>query len=249
MLRITAKQQLMREIVDVLSVLTDEAKLVWGEKGLSVSVVDGSHVALLSATIADECFETYEVEDVEIGLELGKMRDLLSLAGPSDLVELDYDDSVGAINVRVGEVHRILRGIDTSTMDNPNQPRLEFKSKASIDSEKLSRALRAAKFVGELVDLSMDQNQMTVSVLVEAVEGVNVKFESGELTDLSCDSPTHSTYSLQFLEPLTRKLAGGLTGEISIEFEEKYPLRLTWLSNDGGARWIYFLAPRVVNDP
>ena len=90
---------------------------------------------------------------------------------------------------------------------------------------------------------------MTVSVLVEAGEGVNVKFESGELTDLSCDSPTHSTYSLQFLEPLTRKLAGGLTGEISIEFEEKYPLRLTWLSNDGGARWIYFLAPRVVNDP
>ena len=48
MLRITAKQQLMREIVDILSVLTSEAKLVWGEKGLSVSVVDGSHVALLS---------------------------------------------------------------------------------------------------------------------------------------------------------------------------------------------------------
>ena len=53
MLKITAKQQLMREIVDILSVLTTEAKLVWGEKGLRVSVVDGSHVALLSATIAD----------------------------------------------------------------------------------------------------------------------------------------------------------------------------------------------------
>ena len=91
MLRITAKQQLMREIVDILSVLTSEAKLVWGEKGLSISVVDGSHVALLSATIADECFETYEVEPVEIGLDLQKMRDLLTLAGPSDLVEMDYD--------------------------------------------------------------------------------------------------------------------------------------------------------------
>ena len=32
MLRITAKQQLMREIVDILSVLTSEAKLVWGER-------------------------------------------------------------------------------------------------------------------------------------------------------------------------------------------------------------------------
>jgi proliferating cell nuclear antigen len=249
MLRITAKQQLMREIVDILSVLTDEAKLVWGEKGLGVSVVDGSHVALLSATIADECFEMYEVEPVEIGLQLGKIRDLLTLAGPSDLVEMDYDEAVGAINVRVGEVHRILRGLDTSTMDDPNLPQLDFQSKATIGSEKLSRALRAAKFVGELVDLSMDRNQMTVSVTVEAGEGVNVRFESGELSELVCASPTHSTYSLQFLDPLTRKLAGGLTNEVTLEFQDKYPLRLTWMSNEGGAKWTYFLAPRVTNDP
>ncbi len=248
MIRITAKQQLMREIVDILSVLTSEAKLVWGEKGLSISVVDGSHVALLSATIGDECFETYEVEPVEIGLDLQKMRDLLTLAGPSDLVEMDYDDAVGAINVRVGEVLMILRGIDTSTMDNPNQPNLEFKSKATIGSEKLSRALRAAKFVGGEVDLSMDKNQLAVSVTVEAGEGVNVKFESGELSELVCASPTHSTYSLQYLGELTKKLAGGFTNEVSLEFEEKYPLRLTWMSNDGGARWTYFLAPRIVND-
>jgi hypothetical protein len=39
MLRVTAKQQLMREIVELLSVLTEEAKLVWGEKGLHVTVL------------------------------------------------------------------------------------------------------------------------------------------------------------------------------------------------------------------
>ena len=89
MLRVTANTQLMREIIDLLSVLAEEAKLVWGEKGLHTIVVDGSHVALLSATIGDECFETYEVEPVEIGIELSKMRDLLSLAGPEDLVEID----------------------------------------------------------------------------------------------------------------------------------------------------------------
>ncbi len=248
MLKITAKQQLMKEIVDILSVLTTEAKLIWGEKGLSVSVVDGSHVALLSATIADECFETYEAEPVEIGLDLVKMRDLLTLAGPSDLVQMDFDEAVGAINVRVGEVLMILRGIETGGMDNPNLPDLEFKSKATIDSEKLSRALRAAKFVGGEVDLTMDKNHLAVSVTVEAGEGVNVKFESGELSELTCASPTHSTYSLQYLGELTKKLAGGLTAEVSLEFEEKYPLRLTWMSNDGGAKWIYFLAPRIVND-
>ena len=100
-----------------------------------------------------------------------------------------------------------------------------------MGSEKLSRALRAAKFVGGEVDLSMDKNHLSVSVTVEAGEGVNVKFESGELSDLVCEAPTHSTYSLQYLGDLTKKLAGGLTEEVSMEFGEKYPLRLTWSSN------------------
>jgi len=248
MLRVTANTQLMREIVDLLSVLTEEAKLSWGEKGLTVNVVDGSHVALLSATISDACFETYEVEPVEIGLELGKLRDLLTLAGPGDLVEIDYDDAVGAVNVRVGEVHRILRGLDTGSMQEPKLPVLDFDCSAAIGAEKLSRALRAAKFVGELVDLSLDSKEMRVSVTVEAGEGVNVRFEAGELSELVCPSPTQGTYSLQFLDPLTRKLASGLTQDIRVQFQDKYPLRLDWNSNDGGASWTYFLAPRVTND-
>jgi len=249
MLRVTAKQQLMREIVDLLSVLTEEAKLCWGENGLSTTVVDGSHVALMSVTIADACFETYEVEPVEIGLELGKLRDLLTLAGPNDLVEIDYDGATGAINVRVGEVHRILRGLDTSSMAEPRMPELKFDCRAKLSAERLSRALRAAKFVGELVDLSLDKNQMTFSVTVEAGEAVNVRFDAGEMSELIAPKPTQSTYSLQFLEPLSRKLASGLTDEVSLEFQDRYPLRLTWSSNDGGAAWSYFLAPRVSNEP
>ncbi len=249
MLRVTAKQQLMREIVDLLSVLTEEAKLCWGENGLSTTVVDGSHVALMSVTIADACFETYEVEPVEIGLELGKLRDLLTLAGPNDLVEIDYDGATGAINVRVGEVHRILRGLDTGSMAEPRMPELKFDCRAKLSAERFSRALRAAKFVGELVDLSLDKNQMTFSATVEAGEAVNVRFDAGEMSELIAPKPTQSTYSLQFLEPLSRKLASGLTDEVTIEFQDRYPLRLTWSSNDGGAAWSYFLAPRVSNEP
>jgi hypothetical protein len=134
-------------------------------------------------------------------------------------------------------------------MNEPKMPQLSFDSRATIDASKLSNALRAAKFVGELVDLSLDSNQMSVSVTVEAGESVNVRFDAGELSELIAANPTQSTYSLQFLDPLTRKLASGLTDSVTLEFQDKYPLRLTWNSNDGGASWVYFLAPRVTNDP
>ena len=35
MLRVTANTQLMREIIDLLSVLAEEAKLVWGGEGVA----------------------------------------------------------------------------------------------------------------------------------------------------------------------------------------------------------------------
>jgi hypothetical protein len=91
---------------------------------------------------------------------------------------------------------------------------------------------------------------MTVSSdFVESGEVVNVRFDADEMSELIAPKPTQSTYSLQFLEPLSRKLASGLTDEVSIEFQDRYPLRLTWSSNDGGAAWSYFLAPRVSNEP
>ena len=246
MLKITAKQQLIREVVDILSVLTVDAKLSWGEKGLSVKVVDGAHVALISATIADECFEIYEVEPVELGLELTRMRDLLSLAGSGDLVQMDYDGT--NIKMKVGEVLMTLRALDVSTIEDPNIPELDLKSKATISSEQFSRALRAAKFLSSQVNLDMDSNHLMVSVQNEDGQSVNVKFESGELSELTCASPARSTYILGSLSELTRKLAS-LTDEVSLEFEEKYPMKLTWVSNEGGARWEYYLAPRVSNDP
>ncbi len=80
---------------------------------------------------------------------------------------------------------------------------------------------------------------------VEAGEGGNVRFEAGELSELVCAAPTQSTYSLQYLEVLTRKLAAGLAQDVQVQFQERYPLYLQWNSNDGGAEWKFYLAPRV----
>jgi len=274
MLRVTATTQLMKEIVELLSVVTDEAKMSWGENGVTVIVVDGGMVSMLSATISDACFETYECEPVIIGMELGKMKDLLTLAGPSDLVEIEYDDAVGTISVRVGQVHRLLRGLDTNTMKDSKTPRLKWQEYggATIDSEKFSRSLRAAKLVGELVDFRIDSKSFGVSVEVEAGEGVNVSFESGELIELApppppsppdnwdeevegvwkppqaYDGTANGTYSLQYLDPLSRKIASGLANDVQVRFRDGHPLRLDWSSNEGGASWAYFLAPRVTNE-
>ena len=240
-LRVTARVELMKEIVDLLSMLTEEAKLVWKENGLYITVVDGSHVALLSATIGDACFETYEVEPVEIGLELGDLRDFLSVFGPSDLVELDQNQKY-AINVRVGAVHRIIRLLDASVIDKARKPALSSGNRATIDTSKFLNALISVKFIAGLVDLKLDSNQMIVSREVSPTNSVKVRFDAGELSELVAPKPTASTYSLLFLYPLIRKLASGLTNSVTLELKDNSPLIITWNSDYSGVSWECLLA-------
>ena len=86
MLEFTAKPETMRTIVDVLSVIVDEARMRFSSDGLDINVVDASHVALIKMHVDSTAFETWNVEETIIAIELSKLRDLLKLAGPDDFV-------------------------------------------------------------------------------------------------------------------------------------------------------------------
>ena len=47
MIQFTARPETMRTIVDVLSVIVDEARMRFSSDGLDINVVDASHVALI----------------------------------------------------------------------------------------------------------------------------------------------------------------------------------------------------------
>ena len=95
MLNVTARQELMRTIVETLGVVVEEARLDFGEDGLSVRVVDPSHVAMIKMDVDSAAFDTWEVDETKLGLEMRKLKDILSLAGPGDMVELAYNDESG----------------------------------------------------------------------------------------------------------------------------------------------------------
>ena len=85
------------------------------------------------------------------------MGEVLALAGPNDLIELDYDETTSSMIVHVSEVRRTIRGLDTSMIEEVKLPSLDFDGmKVVIPTDKFIRSFRAAKLGGDLVDLSVD---------------------------------------------------------------------------------------------
>ncbi len=243
MLQLTIKPEVMRTIVDILSTIVEEARIVFDETKMLVRVVDASHVALIEMEVDSAAFEAWNADDTILGLELQKLRDLVSLAGSDDLIDFTYDEALGSVNIVVGEVDRTIRPLDHSLMKDPRVPDLELKNKVTIQTSKLNRALKAAKQVGDLVTLSLDRQQFSLHVSNDQ-DSVTVSHEAGQLEALECDSPVKSTYSIGYLAQMVARV-DGITESIDVLFDDKMPLRMEFTFADGCGRMVYFLAPRI----
>lgn len=245
MLNVTARQELMRTIVETLGVVVEEARLDFGEDGLSVRVVDPSHVAMIKMDVDSAAFETWEVDETKLGLEMRKLKDILSLATADDMVELAYNDESGQATINIGRIDLKLRPLDNTTLNPPNVPSLELPCGVTIAGSDFGQALRAARQVGDLVNLSVTDSTFSVNVN-GSTDSVHVEFSKDELVAIDCSEAARSQYSLTYLIPMTKIMQG--IANVNLRFGENFPLMITFDFADGAGHVEYFLAPRVEGD-
>ena len=245
MLNVTARQDLMNKIIETLGVVVEDARFDFGEGGMEVRVVDPSHVAMIQMNIDAAAFDTWEIDENKLGLELRKIKELVSLGGATDMIEMAFNGESGVFTLNLGKIDRNIRPLDDSTMNVPTLPNLELPCTVKLSGADLAQALRAARQVGDLVNLSIDANTFTVHVQ-GSTDSVTVAFHKDELQSLECANPARSQYSLTYLVPMA-KVFGPLE-TVEVGFGENYPLSMKFSFNDGAANVQYFLAPRVEND-
>ncbi|MGB1588420.1 MAG: hypothetical protein ACPHJD_06365 [Poseidonia sp.] len=243
MLNVTARQDLMSKIIDTLGVVVEDAKFEFKEDRLQATVVDASHVAMIDLRVDAAAFETWEVEESQLAVELKKIKELISLGSADDHIEMAFTQDVLTLNL--GKIDLNIRPLDPSTINSPNLPNIEIPSTIEINGSALAQALRASRLGGDLVNFSIDANTFTVHVQGQP-DSVNVSFTKDDLESLNCSKPARSQYSLTYLVPLS-KVFGSL-GTVKLGFGESFPLRLEFSFNDGAAEVVYFLAPRVESD-
>jgi proliferating cell nuclear antigen len=245
MLNVTARQELMRTIVDTLGVVVEEARLDFGEDGLSVRVVDPSHVAMIKMEVDSAAFDAWEVDETKLGLEMRKLKEIVGIAGAGDMVELAYNDESGQATINIGRIDLNLRPLDNTTLNPPNVPSLELPCGVTIAGSELAQALRAAKMAGDLVNFSLTDSNFAVNVKGSTDE-VNVEFSKDELLAIDCKDAARSQYSLTYLTPMAKVFQG--IENVNLRFGENFPLKLTFDFADGAGHVEYFLAPRVEGD-
>ena len=115
MLNVTARQELITKILDTLMIVIEDARFDFEEDGLTVRVVDSSHVAMIKLTVDAAAFNGWELDSKQIGLEMKKIREVSTLGSVGELIEMTHQEG-GDFTMSLGKIVRNLRPLDNSTM-------------------------------------------------------------------------------------------------------------------------------------
>src|SRR3970040_237710 len=139
------KTSVLREVVDVISTLVDEAKFNFGKEALVVKAVDPAHVAMVDLTLDRQAFEAYKADDAELGLDLDKMKEVLKLARAGDVLSVTQEEDKNRLVVHVGNITRRMSLVDTAGMSDPKVPNLNLPAKGKVRTDEPRQGSRASE--------------------------------------------------------------------------------------------------------
>ena len=140
MFKATLKSDILKNIVNAISPVSDEVKFSITPEGMAMRAVDPTHIEMIGLDINKAAFDSFEADETEVGLELDKVRDVLKLASSGDVVSIEQDSERGKLIFKLGNITRRMNLLDTSSINAPKVPNLDLS--ATIVVRKYSRESR-----------------------------------------------------------------------------------------------------------
>jgi proliferating cell nuclear antigen len=125
-------------------------------------------------------------------------------------------------------------------------PNLTFPIHIGTTSTVLNDAISDADIVAESVTFAAEPDKFTISAEGD-LSKAHIEIKSSEDTKIKSESPAKikAKYSIEYLKKMIN--AGKLANEVSIFFNQDYPLKLEYKIVDK-LLLSFILAPRVEND-
>jgi len=245
MFRATIDADLLKDSVESLSVLVDEARFRISPEGIAVRAVDPANVAMVSLDLAASAFDEFSASDCEIGMDLTKLTDILSLIDKTDKVLIELDDMSQKLSIQIAGLSYTLSLLDPSTMRaDPRIPQLELPAEVIMNGKDLRRAVKASEKISDHMLFGIDGEIFYMEAEGDT-DRVRVEMSRDQLIDLKPDD-VHSLFSLDYLADIVKPVAR--SNEVLLEFGMDFPIKISTTFANGALKVGYLLAPRIESD-
>ncbi|HEX7628531.1 MAG TPA: DNA polymerase sliding clamp [Candidatus Methanoperedens sp.] len=245
MFKVLIGAEKLKESIESISTLVDEARFRLTPQGLSVKAVDPANVAMVSFELSKDAFESFEATEGELGIDLTKLIGVLEMAEKSDNIELELDEATHKLIVRMRGLAYTMSLLDPSSIrKEPKVPSLDLPAHIVIRGEDIKRAVKAAEKVSDYMTMGVKGDVFFMEAEGDT-DKVHVELEKSQLIDLQ-GTDAKSLFSLDYLSDMSKIL--GKSNEVNIDLGKDFPLKIRIKIAEGHGEVSYMLAPRVESE-
>ena len=246
---ISLTRRQLENFAKITSILGLELRMQISKDGISATLVDDSHVAMMIWEWPANSFTSFEIEQ-EGEIALDNLNDILTAvktAGMSDIIEIRIEGNVNTMEIKTKYMTANPRTIDWKTMPIPRTPNFSKIMGCHINGVSiawLKEALNGIHRKAEIGNLSADSETGQINL---SVPNWNYMTHEAEINNEDEQRIiVQSDYSTKYLNALFMKLKSAKAETCDIWFGEKLPIVIKTKLPDG-AKLEYILAPRVNN--
>jgi len=235
----------LKDSIDAISTMVDEAKFRITPDGISVKAVDPANVAMVTFEMGRDAFDSFEATEGELGIDLTKMNSIMDMADKNDNIELELDENAHKLVIKMRGLSYTMSLLDPSSIrKEPKVPALDLPARILVRGEDLKRAVKAAEKVSDYMSMGIRDDTFFMEAEGDT-DKVLVEMTRDKLIDLKAEEVS-SLFSLDYLTDMSK--IAGKADEVTIDLGKDYPLKLSLKVADGYGDVGYMLAPRVESE-
>ena len=235
----------LKDSIESISTLVDEARFRITPEGLSVKAVDPANVAMVSFELSKDAFDSFEATEGELGIDLTKLTGVMEMADKSDVIEIELDEASHKLIVRMRGLAYTMSLLDPSSIrKEPKVPNLDLPAHIVIRGEDMKRAIKAAEKVSDYMSMGVKGDVFFMEAEGDT-DRVLVEITKDQLIDIQ-PAEAKSLFSLDYLSDMSKII--GKVNEVTIDLGKDYPLKIRLKIAEGHGEVNYMLAPRVESE-
>jgi len=242
MFQARARAEILKEVVNVVSTLVDEAKFTVNADGLTLRAVDPAHIAMVDLTLGKDAFEEFKADESEIGIDIDKLSQFLKLAKADDMVDLKHDEDKRKLKIMVGDITRHMSLIDTTGMSDPKVPNLELPVSVTVRADDLMQGIRASETVSDHIALVASPDGFEMSCEGD-MDQVHWRKAKKDLAALEAPSSVRSLFPLEYFSNMLKSVSSG--SSVTMHLGSDYPVKMEFKIAGEKGEVRYLLAPRI----
>ncbi len=241
----TSDPAFFRNMLDSIASMVSEASFVANQNGMSLISMDSAGAAMVIFTMNSSAFDSYEVGETKITINMEMLLKILKRARMSDIMVMEVDEEENKLKILFqGDSIRSFSIPLIEPLDSEQkQHSFDFTASIKMNSKVFKESITDALMVSDSVVFELTQENFVMRADSESREFKMVMDK--DTKDFVFEGRGKARYSLDYLEKMIKPSSH--TDTVILKFSTDYPVQIEYRVGEK-ANIKFILAPRIEPD-